>query len=106
MPAVNPYMTAAEYVVANTAFPALNSPTVTNDRPGVVSVAHLGILGDPAVYVSFDGGVTTAMILRAGTPTAAQSTQGASYKNVWLRVASGSVNVYVNLEDADAGIQP
>lgn len=101
MPIGNSYMTAQEIAVSNTAFPAVSAPSISNDRPGTVSIAHLGTAGDPVVYVSFDG-TTTAMILRAGLPTAAQSTEGKSYRYVWLRVASGTVNVYVNFEDAEA----
>lgn len=93
MPTLQP-MATFNGAVSNTNYAAV--PTLSAPG-GVVAVCHLGVLGDPVVRVSFDG-VTDHMVLTPGTLSGSQKSDGKSYGQVWLKTASGSPNVYINIE--------
>lgn len=101
-------MTAASTMkseeITVTAVAYATDPDFVGDKAGRFTLMHLGTLGNPLLYASFDG-QTDSMVLRAGTPSAVQATGGISYRRVWLRVASGSVSSCVQHELASADIR-
>lgn len=92
-------MTSEEITVAVAIYDT--APSFSGAKAGRMSIMHLGIGGDPLLYASFDG-VTDSMVLRPGTPSAVQATGGVSYKHVWLRCASATVDACVTHEAATA----